>query len=495
MNRTPAWLATTALACSCGAPEPTQMIVPHNTPVNLTTTHQDLAHPVWRMLSKPPGSEAVLKSNRTASGAKFVPDAVGDYEVVLTDPIEASAAEVEDYLIHATNDPPVLPELGPQQGAAYAPVRLGVPSARDPNGDPFTVTWSITAAPDGSDAAFMPYPSDPPGSQIQLLTSTPGSYTLEAIATDDLGAAASEPVSLEIFPGYQRLDVPEATYVAYSRKLDRLVLASLGRLDVVNLQTMQLETIALDGGVDQGTAQLSASSTRVTVKEGKTVEVFTLRPFEKIDTFTVAEFGGTGILIGDVYYYPGGSLHRFDLRSRTESTASGSAIQGLFYPPGSDHVYAPFGSGETTRWTIANDPATLDGQIESEAGVPVVMFDDGSHYIDRTGQLVAVSDKLVEDLRVTGSVPGRVAAGAQSPGHHTLCVELIGPDGQSSALRLLDDQSLEDLGPVTRPRFRGDDGDPTWPTYVFFRPGGDSLVLVAQVPALDQMGVALVPVH
>ena len=150
---------------------------------------------VWTIVTRPAGSVAAL-SDATSATPSFTTDLAGTYVVslVVTDG-DGLPSAADTVTVSSVNVPPSV-DAGPDRaGAVGESVALdGVVS--DPDGDPFTVVWTVRSAPVGSTAM-------PVGSTSVSATFTPdepGTYVLELEATDAFGASSVDTAEVTATP-------------------------------------------------------------------------------------------------------------------------------------------------------------------------------------------------------------------------------------------------------------------------------------------------------
>ena len=145
----------------------------------------------WQILSKPEESFAALSDLDTAT-ASFTADLPGDYivQLVVTDSLGA-ASEPSTVLISTSNSAPVA-NAGADKFIERAgdTVELDGSLSFDPDGDPITYEWTITAKPNGSEAVLSDAKAVNPSFVADLL----GTYIIELVVSDpsDLVSAPDE---------------------------------------------------------------------------------------------------------------------------------------------------------------------------------------------------------------------------------------------------------------------------------------------------------------
>ena len=145
----------------------------------------------WTLTIRPQGSAAAL-SNATTLRPTFVVDRPGDYiaQLIVNDGTTDSAP---DLVTISTENVRPTAEAGPDQSVARnAVARLDGSGSRDPDGNPLTYRWTLTARPQGSTAALNNSTAVNP----TLTADQPGAYTIQLIVND--GAFDSDPDTVTI---------------------------------------------------------------------------------------------------------------------------------------------------------------------------------------------------------------------------------------------------------------------------------------------------------
>ena len=145
----------------------------------------------WTLLSKPPGSGAVLTGANTVSPS-FTVDRAGDYVVRLTVNDGTVSSASDSVIVSSGNVAPVA-DAGPDQGgkAPGALITLNGSASSDANGDPLTYSWSLSK-PAGSAAVLL----NPTSVSPTFILDLPGDYVVELIVND--GTVNSTPDSVII---------------------------------------------------------------------------------------------------------------------------------------------------------------------------------------------------------------------------------------------------------------------------------------------------------
>lgn len=175
----------------------------------------------WTLVSAPAGSLAAL-SDPATSTPTLVPDAFGPYHLRLT-VSDGSLAAQDDVVVTVENHAPVAgagPDLAANAGEALA---LSAAASSDPDQDPLTCAWTITAWPEGSSAAL----SDPASCAPSFTPDVEGTYTASLVVSDGQLESAADAVTVTAYRHVWRLG-HSVVDAEYSRPLDRLVVVGTG---------------------------------------------------------------------------------------------------------------------------------------------------------------------------------------------------------------------------------------------------------------------------
>ena len=169
----------------------------------------------WSLIQRPAGSAATL-GNDTAVSADFGADVPGTYvvQLIVDDGLAESAPDT--VTITTANSRPVA-DAGPDQTVGVSQtVVLDGGGSSDPDGDPLTFQWALTAKPAGSTAAI----ADPGAAVATFLADAPGDYTVQLIVSDgqtdsapDTALISSTGSAPTADAGPDRLGVPVGTSV------------------------------------------------------------------------------------------------------------------------------------------------------------------------------------------------------------------------------------------------------------------------------------------
>jgi peptidoglycan/xylan/chitin deacetylase (PgdA/CDA1 family)/PKD repeat protein len=146
---------------------------------------------VWSFKSKPAGSHATLSDDVANVTPSFTLDVRGSYEVQL-EVVNQIGVFSQPTTVTITTDPlinaPPVANAGPAQTVhPGATVTLDGSNSSDSEGDAFTWAWSFASKPDGSNATL----SDPNIVNPTFMVDKTGSYVVQLIVTDSLGAAST----------------------------------------------------------------------------------------------------------------------------------------------------------------------------------------------------------------------------------------------------------------------------------------------------------------
>lgn len=148
---------------------------------------------LWRLVSRPAGSSAVL-SNGTEAVVVLVADLPGDYvaELVVSDGIDTS--EADTVTLTAINRPPTA-DAGPDQTAfSRETVRLDGSLSADADGDSLTYWWEFVSVPSGSNAVLS-------GATAVTPTFVPdltGSYVVRLLVSDSFDLSTPDETTVTV---------------------------------------------------------------------------------------------------------------------------------------------------------------------------------------------------------------------------------------------------------------------------------------------------------
>ena len=155
-------------------------------PSGLPITYQ------WSILSKPVGSNATLTGPTTATPS-FVADVHGNYSIqlIVTDSL-GTASSPAIVKVSFNNVAPVANAGLSQSAVVGETVTLDGSGSTDANGDPLSYKWSMTSAPNGSQAVI----SNPTAQIASFVPDLPGTFVAQLIVND--GFVDSPPATVQI---------------------------------------------------------------------------------------------------------------------------------------------------------------------------------------------------------------------------------------------------------------------------------------------------------
>ncbi|MCG8435054.1 MAG: PKD domain-containing protein, partial [Gammaproteobacteria bacterium] len=158
----------------------------------------------WTLVTKPLNSTTELAGANTID-PQLVPDLAGDYviELVVSDGLATSAPD--SVTITATDQAPVA-DAGPDQSVQPgALVNLDGSGSSDPDGQPISFSWRLTALPGGSTAALAgadtatpSFTADAAGIYVAELTVSDGAFdSLDTVAVRAIAPSTNNPPVLD----------------------------------------------------------------------------------------------------------------------------------------------------------------------------------------------------------------------------------------------------------------------------------------------------------
>jgi RHS repeat-associated protein len=147
----------------------------------------------WSLSQTPPASAATL-GDATIVRPSFTADQSGEYRAELTvDDGQASSAPDEIIINVATPNTAPVAQAGPDQSVFAGDVtQLDASGSSDVDGDPLNYTWSLIAAPSGSQAAL----DDPASLQPSFVADEEGAYVAQLVVDDGTDLSASDTVTV-----------------------------------------------------------------------------------------------------------------------------------------------------------------------------------------------------------------------------------------------------------------------------------------------------------
>ncbi|HET6360876.1 MAG TPA: PKD domain-containing protein [Gemmatimonadota bacterium] len=162
----------------------------------------------WRTTVSP-GGVPVSLAGAAASQATFTPAATGVYEFELT-VFDAEFADRDTVrvTVGAANLAPTV-DAGADQGVTVGATATITATADDPDGDPLTFAWTVTARPDGSTA--QPAPAN--AAAVAITPDVAGEYLLTVMVTDGRGGQDVDEVRVTATaPGTNRAPTADAGF-------------------------------------------------------------------------------------------------------------------------------------------------------------------------------------------------------------------------------------------------------------------------------------------
>ena len=145
----------------------------------------------WSFSARPAGSAAAL-GNPASPTPRFTLDRKGEYRITLVVNDGIVNSPPDTVTVQCLNSPPIA-HAGPDRSAQVEDtVTLDGSASYDPDGDPITYAWSITARPAGSAAELAGANTVSPS----LVIDAPGNYTVQLVVND--GAENSAPDAMRV---------------------------------------------------------------------------------------------------------------------------------------------------------------------------------------------------------------------------------------------------------------------------------------------------------
>ncbi|MFZ5965279.1 PKD domain-containing protein [Thalassococcus sp. BH17M4-6] len=141
----------------------------------------DVLSYAWTLLSRPDGSSAVLL-DADQPLASLSPDRRGDYVVQLIVSDYEFDSDPVTFTVTAPNRAPVAALDGPADVDVGTEVTYSAAGSSDPDNDPLTFSYAITAQPAGSD----PFLADLGDGEVGFVADQPGEYEIMATVDDGL---------------------------------------------------------------------------------------------------------------------------------------------------------------------------------------------------------------------------------------------------------------------------------------------------------------------
>ena len=162
----------------------------------------------WRTTASP-GSVPVSLAGAATAQATFTPSATGVYEFELTvSDTEFADRDTVRVTVGAANVAPTV-DAGADQAVTLGAAATVTATAADPDGDPLTFAWTVTARPAGSTA--QPAPTN--AAAVSITPDLAGEYVLQVTVTDGRGGQAVDDVRVTATaPGANRAPTANAGF-------------------------------------------------------------------------------------------------------------------------------------------------------------------------------------------------------------------------------------------------------------------------------------------
>lgn len=163
---------------------PAQTFVGETATLDATTSSDIDGDPLnyaWSLITKPDGSSAVLL-DADQPLASLSPDRRGDYVVQLIVSDYEFDSDPVTFTVTAPNRAPVAALDGPADVDVGAEVIYSAAGSNDPDNDPLTYSYAITAQPAGSD----PFLADLGNGEVGFVADQPGEFEITATVDDGL---------------------------------------------------------------------------------------------------------------------------------------------------------------------------------------------------------------------------------------------------------------------------------------------------------------------
>ncbi len=146
----------------------------------------------WELAERPTGSGTNM-INADQPNPRFYADRGGVFRAVLTvDDGELSSVDDVEIVVEAPNDPPYADAGFDQTVGVGDVVQLNGNQSYDPEGEPLTYQWSMTARPSGSGAYLIDATSALP----RFTADTDGGYTVQLIVNDGVFDSPADTVQI-----------------------------------------------------------------------------------------------------------------------------------------------------------------------------------------------------------------------------------------------------------------------------------------------------------
>jgi RHS repeat-associated protein len=323
----------------------------------------------WSFTLRPAGSAAAL-SDASAVNPSFVADVAGQYivQLIVSDGRLTSVPVTVSITASTPNRPPTAQAAAsPDTVLVGQTVTLSSAGSADPDGNPISFLWSLSARPAGSNASI----GNASSATASIVPDVPGSYTATLTVTDSLGASANAIASFTANPAAANT-APTANNDGYTTG------------EGVALQTTAATGVLAndrDAEADALTAELvSTTSNGVLVLQADGSFLYT----------PAAGFAGTD---------------RFAYRARDRSLASGVAGVEIVVTPAADRL--PLDLDLTISPTVVPVGGSVTITVAARGGrapfARTLVVDNVSIPLDGNGQAV-LSGVAAGPHRVTATV-------------------------------------------------------------------------------------------
>lgn len=393
---------------------------------------------LWNVESVAPGSTATL-DDVTSARPTFMADLPGPYMFRLTvdDTIKSSMPAF--VTITAKDDAPIAVAAHSTNVVTGTPVPLDGSASSDPNGDPITYAWSVTARPTGSVAM--------PGSLTSATTSfTPdvdGAYELTLVVDDGRITSAPSKITIGSFHKITGLGF-KPKYAQYSRALDRIVMvgSAPNSIYVYNPATEAITTTALAAipyalslspdGLRAVVGHIGSISV-VNLQTGRVLSQFVtgVTPFDVVHggngyAYVFPDIAGAKVEIRNVRLSDGvvtvSTRNTFNMKAKLLSNST-TIYGGHTYVPDLAMENISIATG-TTATTVGACPYT-----QYRTCGELWTTDDSQNILTSCGQMFTASSTPSLDMQYVTSLPGVFGVAALSQASTPSKVLVIPPTG------------------------------------------------------------------
>ncbi len=451
----------------------------------------------WQIVSRPEGSSASLSVPNGPRPILTI-DVEGTYVVslVVSDRYDASVADT--ITVTAANRAPIARIVAPLPAAVGETVTLDGQNSSDPDHDPITYSWILTA-PAGSTAVLSGASTATPSFTFDV----DGPFRLTLTVSD--GSLSGSAATFVARAGVVRQLPFDVVDAKWSDALDRLVLATTGPNAVVIFDPasgasdsipLPLAPSALALSPDSLTAGVGHDAWISTVDLKSKVVLQTLPVPWPVHDIALAGNGYAYVLSSGAYYSY--VMQSVNLVTGLYSSISGSYPQDLGVLPDGTAMYVAMSySNGVNRYSLASGPAAFqwsdsNGTYFDPCG-RIWSAEDGGRAFTGCGEALRLSPVQANDMVYAGTLAeigyARVTALDHSSRAGRIAVVYTGyssygtPDPDTQ-LRIHDDVYLATQQVVTLPKFRVNTTDhPLYGKHVFLDASGTRMTSVAQLDA------------